>query len=50
MNGQFEVSRYNGNIELNLLKDRIKISGQIPFMDLKDIQSLFKRKYSFPFK
>ncbi|MGZ3723179.1 MAG: translocation/assembly module TamB domain-containing protein, partial [Bdellovibrionales bacterium] len=48
INGQFEVSRYNGNVELNLLKDRIKISGQIPFMDLKDIQSLFQRKITLP--
>jgi len=46
--GQFDVSRYTGSVELNLDKDRIKINGQIPFMDLKDIQSLFARKVTLP--
>jgi translocation and assembly module TamB len=48
INGQYEVSRFTGNVELDLIKDRMKISGQIPFMDLKDIQSLFKRKVTLP--
>jgi translocation and assembly module TamB len=48
INGQFDVSRYTGLVELNLIKDRIRITGQIPFMDLKDVQSLFKRKITLP--
>lgn len=46
--GQFEVTRYNGRVELDIIKERIRISGQIPFMDLKDIQAMFKRKVTLP--
>ena len=46
--GQFEVTRYNGKVELDIVKERIRISGNIPFMDLKDIQSMFQRKVTLP--
>lgn len=48
LQGQFEVTRYTGQVDLDLDKDRIRMSGQIPFMDLKDVQSLFKRKVTLP--
>lgn len=50
LNGQFEVTRYNGQVVVDLDNDRIRLKGQIPFMDLKDIQSLFKRKVTLPIK
>lgn len=46
--GQYGVSRYNGNVDLNLEKDRIRINGVIPFMDLKDVQGIFQRKVTLP--
>ena len=46
--GQYEVSRYSGLVALDLNKDRIRINGQIPFMDLKDLQAMFRRKITLP--
>jgi translocation and assembly module TamB len=48
--GQYQVSRYTGLVDLDLDKDRIRLSGQIPFMDLKDVQGLFTRKVTLPFQ
>lgn len=48
--GQLDVSRFTGFVDLDLDKDRIRLAGQIPFMDLKDVQGLFQRKYTLPFK
>lgn len=47
--GQYGVSRYNGAVALDLRNDRIKLDLQIPFADLKDIQSMFQRKVQLPF-
>jgi len=48
--GHFEVTRYNGWVEMDLLNDRIRLSGQIPFMELKDLRQMFGRKYLLPFE
>lgn len=47
--GQYQVSRYNGDVAVDLLKDRLQINAQIPFADLHDIQSMFERKIQLPF-
>ncbi len=47
--GQYEVSRYNGKADIDLRHRRLKVSAQIPFADLKDIQSIFQRKTKLPF-
>ncbi len=46
--GVYNVSRYQGSVDLDLDKNRIKISGQVPFTDLKDIQALVQRKIVLP--
>jgi translocation and assembly module TamB len=48
--GQYEVSRYNGSMDINLNEHRMKLSAQIPFADLRDLQSVFQRKLQLPFK
>lgn len=48
--GQYEVSRYNGNIDIDLLASQLRVNAQIPFADLKDLQSVFQRKVDLPFK
>ncbi|MGE0525960.1 MAG: translocation/assembly module TamB domain-containing protein [Bdellovibrionales bacterium] len=48
--GQYEVTRYNGNLDVDLREDRMKLALQIPFVDLRDIQSLFQRKITLPFQ
>ena len=46
---QLSLEDGNGTLDaLDLDKDRIKISGQVPFTDLKDIQALFQRKILVP--
>ncbi len=47
--GQFDVTRYNGSIGLDIRQKRIRMSAQIPFMDLKNVQQLFQRKVQLPF-
>lgn len=48
--GQFQVSRYNGQVQINLRESQMKINAQIPFADLKDIQAMFQRKLTLPFQ
>lgn len=47
--GQYQVSRYNGNLLVNLRDDTLKVKADIPFVDLRDIQSMFQRKLQLPF-
>lgn len=46
--GQYQVSRFNGGIGIDLRNSRIKIDGQVPFIDLKDVQAMFQRKITLP--
>jgi hypothetical protein len=46
--GQYQVSRYNGNVAVDLRKKTLKIAGDIPFIDLRDLQSMFQRKIQLP--
>lgn len=48
LSGQYGVSRYTGNVGVDLRNDQIRLSGQIPFADLRDIQSMFQRKFTIP--
>ncbi|HMN69654.1 MAG TPA: hypothetical protein PKC28_14020, partial [Bdellovibrionales bacterium] len=46
--GQYGVSRYNGDVGVDLARDRIKISLAVPFADLRDVQAMFQRKVELP--
>ncbi len=48
LQGQYQVSRYNGNVSINLRKEELRIKAEIPFVDLRDIQSMFQRKVQLP--
>lgn len=48
MQGQYQVTRYSGDLDVDLLKERLHIKTQVPFADLRDIQSMFQRKYQLP--
>ncbi len=48
LQGQYQVTRFNGDLDIDLLKDRLNIKAQVPFADLKDIHSMFQRKYQLP--
>jgi translocation and assembly module TamB len=47
--GHIGVTRYNGWIDMDLPNARLRLSGQIPFMELKDMRYLFSRKVELPF-
>lgn len=46
--GLFKTSRYTGNMAIDLRKNNLNITGQVPFVDLEDLRLLFARKYLFP--
>ncbi|MGE4132464.1 MAG: translocation/assembly module TamB domain-containing protein [Bdellovibrionales bacterium] len=46
--GQYQVTRFSGDMDINLIDDRLKVKALIPFVELKDIQSMFQRKVSLP--
>lgn len=46
--GQYGVTRYSGDVGIDLHRDRIKIKTHVPFADLKDIQAMFQRKIHLP--
>ncbi|NJL25307.1 MAG: hypothetical protein HC902_09090, partial [Calothrix sp. SM1_5_4] len=46
--GQYGVTQYNGDIDLDLRAKRLKLKTSVPFAELKDIQALFQRKVSLP--
>lgn len=48
LQGQYQVTRFNGDLDIDLLQDRLSIKAQVPFADLKDIHSMFQRKYQLP--
>lgn len=48
--GQFEVTRYTGNVELDLPNSRMKLHGLIPFVELRDVQTMFNRKTKWKFQ
>jgi len=47
--GQYQVSRYNGSVLVDLERDQLKVSAQIPFIDLRDLQMMFQRHVTLPF-
>lgn len=46
--GLFKTSRYTGGVAIDLRKNNLNITGQVPFVDLEDLRLLFARKYLFP--
>lgn len=48
MQGQYQVTRFNGDLDVDLINNRLSVKAQIPFADLKDIHSMFQRKYQLP--
>lgn len=46
--GQYGVSRYTGDIDINLLNDTIDVSSKVSFMDLRDLKSLLIRRLPIP--
>ncbi len=47
--GQYQVSRFNGNMLIDLRAATLAVKADIPFIDLRDIQSMFQRKVQLPF-
>lgn len=50
MQGQFNASRYSGDLTIDLPEDRMNVIAQLPFMDLKDLRLMFGRIYLLPFE
>ena len=49
MQGFYSVSRYNGDLKLDLEKKEISITGRSPFFDVRDMLKVFSRKVKLPF-
>ena len=47
--GYYTVSRYNGDVKLDVLKKEITVNGRAPFIDARDILKVFSRKVKLPF-
>ncbi|MCB0407753.1 MAG: translocation/assembly module TamB [Bdellovibrionales bacterium] len=48
--GQFNSSRYEGLLTIDLPKKELFINQNLPFIDLSDIQNLFSRKIKLPIR
>lgn len=46
--GSVLTTRYNGQLNINLLKDELSLQGQVPYADLEDIQQIFARYFILP--
>jgi len=46
--GQYQVTRYNGDLDVDLLKSRLRVKAHIPFVEMKDIQAMFQRQIKLP--
>ena len=49
INGYYSVSRYNGDVKLDLPKKEISIAGRVPFYDARDLMKVFSRLVKLPF-
>lgn len=49
MQGYFTVSRYAGDVRVDLYKDEIHINARSPFFDARDVLEAFSRKVELPF-
>lgn len=47
--GHYSVSRYNGEVKLNIPKSEVNMVGRVPFFDAKDLFTVFSRKVQLPF-
>lgn len=46
--GQFNSSRYEGNLTIDVRKKELFLNQKIPFVELADIQQIFSRKVNLP--
>ena len=49
LQGYYTVSRYSGDINLNIPKKEISVVGRLPFFDMHDMLKAFSRKVKLPF-
>jgi translocation and assembly module TamB len=49
MQGFYSVSRYSGDLKLDLKKKELNITGRSPFFDMRDMLKVFSRKVNLPF-
>lgn len=46
--GHYAVSRYNGDVKLDLRKKQINVAGRVPFFDAHDLLAAFSRRVKLP--
>lgn len=46
--GLNQTSRFNGNLSINVLQNRMFLTGKLPYADLEDIKQVFSRHYLLP--
>ncbi|MES2963328.1 MAG: hypothetical protein V4760_05525, partial [Bdellovibrionota bacterium] len=49
LQGYYTVSRYGGDLTLNLQDKKIAVVGRIPFFDARDLLKIFSRRVKLPF-
>jgi translocation and assembly module TamB len=49
LQGYHTVSRYNGDVKLDLHKKEITMTGRVPFFDSRDLMKMFSRRVQLPF-
>ena len=47
--GYYTVSRYSGQVQVDLDEKKITIGGRVPFFDARDLLKIFSRKVKLPF-
>lgn len=48
VSGHYTVSRYNGDVKIDLFKHEINVTGRAPFFDARDMLQVFSRKFHMP--
>lgn len=49
MQGYYTVSRYSGDVNLDVENKTIAVSGRLPFFDIRDVMKVFSRRVKLPF-
>ena len=47
--GHYTVSRYNGDVKVDLRDQTIAVNGRVPFFDTRDLLKVFSRRVKLPF-
>lgn len=48
LNGQFQTTQYQAQVDVDLNKHRVKAKGQLPQMEINELLNVFSRRFQMP--